>query len=355
MGAARIDRCVRWGLLAVAVATAPLAAQKVIVRVVANGVPVPSAEVSLWGEGERLASAKTSESGLVSFVLTKSSPQDAYVTARRMGFAPGRAFADADTVTVSLAATATPLPVLAVKTRPLNCPVAADTAAMRLWQAAAARYGGDQRTLYFGWVGTTINERVAADQRGYGDDEHGESRLGMWTPAAQDPQLEQSPPVYASYLRSRNVLGEFEQWVYAPLGSVAAWHFATKSFAESHTLTVLGRTQDATILGFCSTSRGEADIEGELEVGDDSLFRSARWWFRVPHDDEDAGGEATFGVGQFGGRPYLVAIRGSHWRRAGRHLYEQERFELAAWRFGTTAASITTGWTDRGDLGAASP
>lgn len=121
--AGRIGRRVHWMLLLGTTWAAPLAAQKVIVRVVTNGAPVPSAEVSLWGEGERLASARTSEAGLVSFVLTKSSPREAYVTTRRIGFAPGRAFADADTVTVALAATATPLPVLAVKTRPLECPV----------------------------------------------------------------------------------------------------------------------------------------------------------------------------------------------------------------------------------------
>lgn len=226
---------------------------------------------------------------------------------------------------------------------------------MKLWQAAAFRYGTDQRSLYFGYVGYTFTERVAEDQRGYGDDERGDSTFGVWTPAAQDPQLEQSPPVYAGYVRSRNMLGEFKHWIYAPLGGVAAWHFATSAFAERHTLTVLGRTQDATIIGFCPTNRREADIQGELEVGDDSFFRSARWWFRVPHDDEDAGGEATFGIGHLGGRPYLVAIRGSQWRRADRHHDEQARFELAAWRLGTSVAEINSGWTSKGDLGAASP
>jgi len=80
--AARIARRAYWTLLLVAAWGGPLAAQKVVVRVVADGVPVPMAEVSLWGESERLASAQTSALGLVSFVLTKSSPRDAYVTAR---------------------------------------------------------------------------------------------------------------------------------------------------------------------------------------------------------------------------------------------------------------------------------
>ena len=114
---------------------------------------------------------------------------------------------------------------------------------------------------------------------------------------------------------------------------------------------MLGRTAESTIIGFCPRSGGEPSIEGELEVSDDQQLRAARWHVRVEHDDEDAGGEASFGTGVLGGRRYLVAIRGSRWRRADRGHYEQERFDLAAWRFGESLAAATTGWDTTSDLG----
>ena len=73
-------------------------------------------------------------------------------------------------------------------------------------------------------------------------------------------------------------------------------------------------------------------------IGPDGLFRSARWFYRVPHDDEDAGGEATFTRTTFEGRQYLVAVRGSSWRKAGKNLYNQERYERFGWRLGHTDA-----------------
>src|SRR2546423_15658951 len=88
--------------------------------------------------------------------------------------------------------------------------------------------------------------------------------------------------------------------------------------------------------------RDHAEVEGELQIGSDLRFRSARWSYRLPHDDEDAGGEATFGVTEFEGSNYLVAVRGSAWRRAGRNLYNQERYESSAWRVGHTLEEMQT-------------
>ena len=110
------------------------------------------------------------------------------------------------------------------------------------------------------------------------------------------------------------------------------------TFHSYHDMTGLGQSGEATILGFCARQRDQAEIEGELLIAPDGLFRSARWFYRVPHDDEDAGGEATFTQTTFEGRQYLVAVRGSSWRRAGKNLYNQERYERFGWRLGHTDA-----------------
>ncbi|CAN5525707.1 hypothetical protein BH09GEM1_BH09GEM1_00090 [soil metagenome] len=36
----------------------------------------------------------------------------------------------------------------------------------------------------------------------------------------------------------------------------------------------------------------------------------------------------------FEGKQYLVAVRGSSWRRAGKQLYNQDRYERFGWRLG---------------------
>jgi hypothetical protein len=134
--------------------------------------------------------------------------------------------------------------------------------------------------------------------------------------------------------RHTNLLGEFWRWRYAPLEEFAAEHFVSERFHERHTMMVLGRSADATVIGFCARHHEQTEIEGELQIGPDTLLRSGRWFYRVPHDDEDAGGEATFGIASFEGYSYLVAVRGSSWRRAGRNLYNQVRHEKREWRLG---------------------
>ena len=144
------------------------------------------------------------------------------------------------------------------------------------------------------------------------------------------------PPHYAMYEHHVNLLGEFWRWRYSPLEDFGAEHFITEQFHVRHAITMMGRSGEATILGFCAREHEQAEIEGELLVGPDGLLRAARWFGRVPHDDEDAGGEATLGRPAFEGRQYLVAVRGSSWRRAGKNLYNQERYERFGWRLGHT-------------------
>jgi hypothetical protein len=329
-----------------------LAAQ-LVVRVEARGVPLSGAEVVAWSESARLASARSDGLGNARLSVDRAHATNAFVTARRMGFVAIRVPLPAsDSLTLVLTEVASRLPVLAVQSRTLRCPIASDTAAERLWSATAARYGRGQDTLFFGFTGTSIQERVAAEERGYGNDT-GRARVGGIYPTAGRPILLNSPPSYGAYERHLSILGEYWQWRYTPLQTSAAWHFASATFQAGHSMTVLARTEDAITIGFCPRARSDADIEGELQIGADTTFRAARWQFVVGHDDEDAGGEATFGVARMDAVPYLIAIRGSAWRRADRGHYEQERFEHRGWRLGRTLADIQIDWEARGDRGVA--
>ena len=178
-------------------------------------------------------------------------------------------------------------------------------------------------------------------QRGYGDGSefrdvtHGGSQPDT---TAQGRILLRNPPPYAVYERHTRLGGEYSRWRYAPLQDVAAEHFVSPSFKERHTLIVLGHSADGTILGFCPRSVEEAEVTGELQLGEDATLRAARWFVHVPHDNEGAGGEATFSETTFEGERYVVAIRGSTWRRASQGMFNQDRFEFIRWRFGHTLA-----------------
>lgn len=323
-------------VLFASIAQAEAAAAQLVVRVQAGGVGVAGAEVSAWNPGVRLAGARTDGSGTAHLALQGAPMSDAFVLVRRIGFAPARiVLAGRDSLVITLTEVPVALPVLALDTRPLHCPAVPDAMAESLWIAAASRYGHGATRLYFNWSGARVQETVTGDQRGYGDgtELHSVGRGGtLPTPEGRGDAMLREPPPYAAYERHLNISGESWRWRYAPLEESAAEHFVSEKFHARHVFVVLGRSAGASVIGFCPRDPSTPEIMGELQIGADTLLRAARWSFQVPHDDEGAGGEAAFSVTRFENTDYLVSIRGSAWRRAGRDLYNQDRFELFSWR-----------------------
>jgi hypothetical protein len=320
----------------------PTAAQ-VVVRVSARGFGVAGAEVSAWGPHGQVAATRSDGAGTAWLLLPRDS-RNVFVVVRRLGFVPARLpIAGRDTLSIELSAVASSLPVLAVSARALRCPVRPDPAADSLLGAASAHYARGAGLLYFGWTGRWDEESVTPEERGYGDQSplrREQSGIGSPVPTERSAATLRDPPPYGVFEMRRNASGEFRQWRFPPFDNYAAEHFITQQFRGSHTFVTLGSMGDATIIGFCTGGALEADIEGELEVGSDSTLRAARWRFIVSHDDEDAGGEVTFGAAPFEGRIYLVAVRGSSWRRGERGRYNQQRFTRTAWRLGRSVADV---------------
>jgi hypothetical protein len=333
--------------LGAAVAAHVLAARlpaQVVVHVESRGFPVSNVEVGAWSASQRVAAARTDISGNARLPLDASARTGATLLVRRLGYAPVRlVLGRGDSVRVELEAVAASLPVLAVTLRQIRCPAPMDPVAESLWTAAAARVHSGAQNLHFSWRGTVSSETVPTEQRGYGDD-WGRIRYsyGAYHPGdgRQPDNLLTDPPPYAKWEKRITGRSEEWRWRYAGLEGNAAAHFASPRFLQSHTLQVLGHNGDATVLGFCPRGNEPTSIEGELQLSDDGELRAARWSFRVDHDDEDAGGEATFASAELDGARYLFALRGATWQRAREGLYNQERFERIAWRFGRTLESI---------------
>lgn len=305
------------------------------------------AEVAAWDAVGRLAFGRTDGLGIVRIAADRPVTSNAFLLVRRLGFAPVRVeYPDRDSLTITLSTVPTSLPVLALETKALGCATApwwqvwrrrpsefsTDAVADSLWRAASSRYAIGVSRLRAERTGTRVEETVTSEQRGYGDgSDLRETASGRYMMIMGESGL-RDPPPYALYERHLNISGEFWRWRYASLESISAEHFLSARFHERHSFVVLGTSAGATVIGFCARDYAQAEIEGELQIGPDNVLRSARWFFRVPHDDEDAGGESTFAMIPFEGGLYLLAVRGSSWRRAGRNLYNQVRFEASSWR-----------------------
>jgi hypothetical protein len=234
-------------------------------------------------------------------------------------------------------------PGLPARLSGLRCPAPVDPLADSIWKASAARYADGALSLYYAWRGTKVEEIVSEKQLGYGNDSGNvKSEVGTFAPYAgpNSERLLRDPPRYAVFERRPTAPNDPPQWRYSKLETEAASHFVSTRFAEHHTLVVLGRTKDATVIGFCPRATGIVDIEGELRIGKDGWLRAARWHFRVPHSDEDAGGEAAFVVERLQGAPYLVSVRGAVWHRTSPGFYHQERFQRQNWRIGRTIRDV---------------
>ena len=336
------------------VALAPVARAQLVVHVTANGASVYGAEVAAWSDSGRLAMGHTDGAGIARLPVSVERTPIAFITARRMGFSPGRlSFPSADSVTVWLQQKTTELATVAVTARPLRCPARSEDEAVTLWSRAAARYTPGQDTMPWSFLGTIANESVSAKERGFGEaptvwslgyeyakpnPSTGHGRSSHW-----------DGPYSFIYGTYHPPFGEpFDRWTYPTMMGAQAGVFASGRFGEQHTFVILGRAADIVTLGFCARTR--PDIDGELEIGPDTTMLGARWTFRLPHHQEDAGGESTFGVAHLDGAQYLVAVATATWRRIRPDLYDQTRYILEAWKFGHTheQAWLNT-WQASGD------
>lgn len=316
-----------------------LAAQTVI-TVQSSGISVAAAEVSIWDVQGRAGLGRTDGLGAARIVLERGLAANAFVLVRRLGFAPAREpFEMRDSMSIAMTAVAAKLPVLAVRTKELRCPSTTEPEADSVWRESSRRYSMRLTQFRIDWTGYHVSETVTAEQRGYADPNEMRPPLYGTGGSIHGEAGMENPPPYAMYERHIALGGEYWQWRYANLESYSADHFLSERFREQHSLVVLGRTESTTIIGFCPRNDSQADLKGELQIGVDASLMSARWFFRVPHDDEDAGAEATFAPTMYEGREYILAIRGSFWRRSGKTIYNQRRFENVRWELHPRARS----------------
>jgi hypothetical protein len=125
----------------------------------------------------------------------------------------------------------------------------------------------------------------------------------------------------------------YAAWLYVPLQSEYASHFAEPGFAAAHDFRVTHGPGGSFSVSFCPTaSIRKPDVEGVLTISGDTSIVSATWRFTTPRPREDAGGEVDFLPPSLTRASLLLPASYRYWRRTDANSFYVERAEFEEWR-----------------------
>ncbi len=319
-------------LVLAAVLTTPVSGQVTIQVVDANGRPIPSVRIDVFGLGELIGVDSTSARGVAELDDERWS-EVRRISLSHLGFQTLVVQAHdlpADGV-LHLEPEATAIEGLMVEGGEL-CPVLDEPAARRLWSEVAARYSTDTghrawsayMSQYGGSVregelhlppgGTTI-DRVVAGQGGtiHGGDH---SRRSVEERVSEEGYT--WPPLVIAGTSSARQLA----WAYPMLEREHSYHFATAVFGELHSFAVASESDGEVSLVFCGNGEGKgATIHGVLRLVPEASFVAADWRFSGSDPNEGAGGYVQFTdyIEDPGAKPHLVSSGGYFFRHRSKH------------------------------------
>lgn len=316
-------------------AAAPAAAQ-VRGRVVdAADRPVAGAVVELWVGARQAAGAETDESG--GFQLSAAATEGGMMlTVRRLGLRTRTVpLPSADTtLVVRMEEQPVVLRPLAVEaTRRPPCPNREDPRARALWERMRSRYWQPEMDTVFVFAFLEVRGGVGARDDAY-DPAAGRVITG-WTTGAlvvAHPWL-MSRTGYATSAAG-GVGDRTAYWNYRALDGGTMQDFTGEYFGAAHTFSILHHSAERTTLAFCPRERmgRTGQIQGTLTLAADTTLQLARWTFRTPRPDEDAGGEASYEPPDPALGNALLARESIFWRKTNPPRYYFEGHRFSGWR-----------------------
>lgn len=333
------ERTVRWLLriapIAVALCAAPAAAQVRGLVVDRSERPVADALVELWINSRQAAAAQTDNQGRFEIPGGPGEGQ-LMLTVRRLGLA---------TQTLQLASRDTSVRVV-MEVRPVSLqPLAVETSAGRLcprreepqardlWTRMRSRYwqpGGDS---VFVFAFLELRSGTGEKDDAYAP-EAGRTATG-WTTGAlvvAYPDL----MAHSGYaLAAAGGAGERTAfWSYRALDDGFMQDLTGEYFGSTHTFSIISQGPAQTTIAFCPRDRlrRTGQIQGTLTLRADTTLSNARWSFRTPDPDEDAGGEASYLPPEPAFGRALLARETVFWRKSGPHFYYFEAKTFSGWR-----------------------
>ena len=312
------------------------AAAQVRGRVVdASGRPVGDAVVELWASTRAAGAARTDDGGRFEIAAAPAEP-GLVLTLRRVGLR---------TRTIHLASADTALevrmdvqpvvlaPLSVLSTRRRTCPNREDPRARALWERMRSRYwqpGADTPSVFgFMEFRSGVGEQVDAYRPEAG------SVVAGWTTGPlviAHPWL-MARSGYAS--RANGGAGErTASWSYRALDGGAMQDFTGEHFGAVHTFSIVTLDAEGMTIAFCPRERPgrTGQLAGTLGLDADTTLGWARWSFRTPHPDEDAGGEASYHPPDPALGRALLARETLFWRRTNPPRYYFESHHFTGWR-----------------------
>lgn len=298
--------------------------------------PVAGAMVELWDLPRPAAAKRTDDQGR--FELPGPADGELLLTVRAPGLATQTIpLASRDTaVTVTMEAQAATLRTVTVAaTAGRLCPRREEPRARALWERMRSRYrqpDADTNTvLVFGFL--ELRSGTGEKNDAY-DPGAGRTTAGWTTgpPVLAVPEL-MARSGYA--LRAAGGAGDRTAfWSYRALDEGMMQDFTGDYFGAAHTLSILSQGPERTTIAFCPRGRlrRTGQIEGTLTLRADTTLESARWSFRTPAPDEDAGGEASYLPPDPALGRALLTSESVFWRRSGARAYFFEAKAFTGWR-----------------------
>ncbi|WP_420130444.1 carboxypeptidase-like regulatory domain-containing protein [Longimicrobium sp.] len=306
--------------------------------------PVAGAIVELWRDARAAGRAETDEGGgfRIGGVDTDGGMM---LTVRRIGLRTRTvALEGADTALVVRMevqpVVLQPLSVAATHRPP--CPNAEDPRARALWERMRGRYWrpSEDSVFVFGFLETRSGTGAKADVY---DPRAGRVTVG-WTTGAliiAHPEF----MALSGYATSAagGVGDRTAYWSYRALDGGAMQDFTGDHFGAAHTFSIVHLAADGMTIAFCPRGRmgRTGRVEGTLVLAADTTLQSARWAFRTPRPDEDAGGEASYGppAPELGNA--LLARESMFWRKTNPPRYYFEAQTFTGWQRWTRDRPVT--------------
>jgi hypothetical protein len=228
-----------------------------------------------------------------------------------------------------------PLTVFSAQ-RQRMCPNREDPRAQALWQRMRSRYWQPTSPPVLAYGFMELRQGVGEKADAFRPDV-GRISTGWTTGALVRPHPElMSRTGYAT--SAEGGVGERTvYWSYRMLDQGAIQDFVDEYFGAAHTLSVISLGPDGATIGFCPRERlrENGQIEGTLVLRADSTLSSARWTFRTPRPDEDAGGEADYYPPDPDLGFALLARETVFWRKTNHPRYYFEGRAFTGWRRAT--------------------
>jgi hypothetical protein len=309
-----------------------------------GGIPVAEATVALWKGSHEMARAVSDAQG--NFLFTGGSSREATVLlVRRIGFRPTSMSLGVkrDGLSVTLERVMTALPEVVTTAALRACPNRDEPEARRVWHAMSEHYATHLHSddIWASSIGR--GGEVTALEVGDVDESRfrpggfamvGKQRANLFRSIDRDGYARRLKP-------GDDLTGEYFYWRYARLDRELSEHFVEADFARNHSLGLWHTDDGSLTITFCGRDHSKPYLEGTLLVSRDTALVTARWKYRTPSRDEDAGAEVTFlSPPRRASIWLLVPLRSVFWRRLGGsdRLYVQEASGYREWKVGPYAA-----------------